>query len=52
MRSLLLSRRDLDFLLYEWLDVESLTTRERKSEHDRDTYEAPLDQDTHVATQN
>ncbi len=25
MQSKLLSRRDLDFLLYEWLNVESLT---------------------------
>ena len=28
MRSLLLSRRDLDFLLHEWLDVEALTKRD------------------------
>jgi MFS family permease len=29
--SLILSRRDLDFLLHEWLDVESLTKRARGS---------------------
>ena len=51
MRSLLLSRRDLDFLLYEWLDVESLTTRERYAEHDRDTFDAALDLATDVATE-
>ncbi|MGV0739749.1 acyl-CoA dehydrogenase [Mycobacterium syngnathidarum] len=39
----LLSRRDIDFLLYEWLDVESLTRRPRYSEHSRDTFDAVLD---------
>ncbi|WP_341257447.1 MULTISPECIES: acyl-CoA dehydrogenase [Gordonia] len=38
-----LSRRDLDFLLYEWLDVESLTAHGRFSEHSRDTFDAVLD---------
>lgn len=38
-----LSRRDLDFLLYEWLDVESLTRRERFAEHSRETFDAVLD---------
>ncbi|MFC8178986.1 MULTISPECIES: acyl-CoA dehydrogenase [Nocardiaceae] len=38
-----LSRRDLDFLLYEWLDVESLTTRKRFAEHSKDTFDAVLD---------
>ena len=38
-----LSRRDLDFLLYEWLDVESLTARKRFSEHSKDTFDAVLD---------
>ncbi|GEE02930.1 acyl-CoA dehydrogenase [Gordonia spumicola] len=38
-----LSRRDLDFLLYEWLDVESLTSRERFAEHSRETFDAVLD---------
>lgn len=38
-----LSRRDLDFLLYEWLDVESLTSRERFSDHSRETFDAVLD---------
>jgi alkylation response protein AidB-like acyl-CoA dehydrogenase len=40
--SKVLSRRDLDFLLYEWLDVESLTARPRFSEHSRETFDAVL----------
>jgi alkylation response protein AidB-like acyl-CoA dehydrogenase len=39
----LISRRDIDFLLYEWLHVEGLTTRERFAEHSRDTFDAVLD---------
>ena len=40
MKSVLLSRRDLDFLLFEWLRVDELTKRERFTEHSR---EAPSD---------
>ena len=39
---LLLSRRDLEFLLHEWLDVQSLTGRERYAEHGRETFDAVL----------
>ena len=39
---LLLSRRDLDFLLYEWLGVESLAERERYADHSRETFDAFL----------
>jgi len=46
----LLSRRDIDFLLYEWLDVESLTKRERFAEHSRETFDAVLDLSTDIAT--
>ncbi|MEP7090113.1 MAG: acyl-CoA dehydrogenase [Nocardioidaceae bacterium] len=42
-RSLLMSRRDLEFLLYEWLGVETLVARERYAEHDRGTFDAVLD---------
>ncbi len=49
--SLLLSRRDLDFLLYEWLDVELLTKRERYADHSRDTFDAVLDLAEQVATE-
>ncbi|MDP1632691.1 MAG: acyl-CoA dehydrogenase [Caulobacter sp.] len=41
--SLILSRRDMDFLLFEWLDVEGLLTRPRYAEHDRETLNAVLD---------
>jgi alkylation response protein AidB-like acyl-CoA dehydrogenase len=51
MPSPLLSRRDLDFLLYEWLDVEALTKRERHAEHSRDTFDAVLDLSEQVAAE-
>jgi alkylation response protein AidB-like acyl-CoA dehydrogenase len=38
-----MSRRDLDFLLYEWLDVVELTKDEYFAEHSRDTFDAVLD---------
>jgi hypothetical protein len=50
MRSTLLSRRDLDFLLYEWLDVEGLTARERFADHSRETFDGVLDLCEQVAT--
>jgi alkylation response protein AidB-like acyl-CoA dehydrogenase len=43
MKSLLLSRRDLDFLLYEWLRVDELTARPRFAEHTRETFDGVLD---------
>ncbi len=43
MRSQLISRRDLDFLLYEWLRVEELTARPRFGEHSRQTFDGFLD---------
>ncbi|GAA1605250.1 acyl-CoA dehydrogenase [Actinoplanes couchii] len=43
------SRRDLDFLLYEWLDVEALTTRDRFAEHSRETFDAFLDVSQQIA---
>ena len=50
MQSRILSRRDLDFLLYEWLDVESLTQRERFTDHSRETFNAALDTCEQIAT--
>ena len=47
--SLLLSQRDLDFLLYEWLDVEQLTARERFAEHSRETFDGALELSAVVA---
>jgi alkylation response protein AidB-like acyl-CoA dehydrogenase len=43
MTSLLLSRRDVEFLLYEWLQVERLTARTRFSGHSRETFDSALD---------
>ena len=51
MDSLLLSRRDLQFLLYEWLDVESLTLAERYADHSRETFDAALDTCERIATE-
>ncbi|MCW4385563.1 acyl-CoA dehydrogenase [Salinibacterium sp. SYSU T00001] len=45
-----LSRRDLEFLLYEWLDIESLTQRERFAEHSRETFDAVLELSAEIAT--
>lgn len=38
-----LNRRDLDFLLFDWLKVEDLLDRPRFAEHSRDTLSATLD---------
>ncbi|KAF1708142.1 acyl-CoA dehydrogenase [Pseudoxanthomonas sacheonensis] len=51
MDSLLLSRRDLQFLLYEWLDVESLIRAERYADHSRETFDAALDTCERIATE-
>ena len=49
MKSKLLNRRDLDFILYELLDVESLTKRPRFAEHSRETFDAALDTAAKIA---
>ena len=50
MKSTLLSRRDLDFLLYEWLRVDELTKRPRFAEHSRETFDGVLDLCEQLAT--
>ncbi|WP_205875619.1 acyl-CoA dehydrogenase [Mycobacterium camsae] len=50
MASNLLSRRDLDFLLFEWLRVDELPARERFAEHSRETFSALLDLCEELAT--
>ena len=45
-----LSRRDVDFLLYEWLDVVQLTKRDHFAEHSRDTFDAVIDLSADIAT--
>jgi alkylation response protein AidB-like acyl-CoA dehydrogenase len=49
MSSLLLSRRDVDFLLFEWLDVTRLTERSTFAEHSRQTFDAALDTYSEIA---
>ncbi|MFX1674785.1 acyl-CoA dehydrogenase [Paraburkholderia sp. A2WS-5] len=48
--SLILSRRDLNFLLYEWLDVEALTRIPRYADHTRETFDAALETCEKIAT--
>ena len=36
-------RNTIDFLLYQWLDVTSLTQRERFADHSRETFDAVFD---------
>jgi alkylation response protein AidB-like acyl-CoA dehydrogenase len=49
--SILLSRADLDFLLYDWLKIEELTARERYADHSRETFDATLDLAEAIATE-
>ncbi len=51
MASTILSRRDLEFLLYEWLDVTALTSRPRFREHSRETFDALLELSAEIATE-
>jgi butyryl-CoA dehydrogenase len=51
MDSKLLSRRDLEFLLHEWLAVESLCERPRYADHGRETFDAALDTAERIATE-
>jgi alkylation response protein AidB-like acyl-CoA dehydrogenase len=49
--SVIVSRRDVDFLLHEWLDVTALTSRPRYAEHSRETFDAVLDLAEELATE-
>ncbi|MFE3193227.1 acyl-CoA dehydrogenase [Nocardia sp. NPDC059240] len=40
--SVIMSARDLEFLLYDWLDVTALTGRERFADHSRETFDQVL----------
>lgn len=51
MNSLILSSRDIEFLLFEWLNVGDLTSRTRYAEHSRQTFDAVLDLAEVIATQ-
>ena len=48
--SKILSARDIEFLLYEWLDAESLTDRPRYADHSRETFDAALKTSEQIAT--
>lgn len=50
MKSTIMSRRDLDFLLFEWLGVDQLTKRPRFAEHSRETFSDVLDLCEELAT--
>ncbi|RDI61384.1 acyl-CoA dehydrogenase [Nocardia pseudobrasiliensis] len=43
MASLIMSARDLEFLLHEWLDVSRFTDRDRYREHSRETFDQVLE---------
>lgn len=47
--SLLMSRRDLAFLLYDWLDADALVALPRYAEHSRETFDAVLDTSERIA---
>ncbi|MBR8185106.1 acyl-CoA dehydrogenase [Burkholderia ambifaria] len=47
--SLLMSRRDLAFLLYDWLDADALGALARYAEHNRETFDAVLDTSERIA---
>jgi alkylation response protein AidB-like acyl-CoA dehydrogenase len=51
VRSLILSPRDIEFLLHEWLQVETLTKRPRYAEHSRETFDAVLELAEEIATE-
>jgi len=51
MQSKILPRRDLEFLLYEFLDVAALTARPRYADHTRETFDAALDTCERMATE-
>ncbi|WER44461.1 acyl-CoA dehydrogenase [Cupriavidus sp. WKF15] len=48
--SLILSRRDLNFVLYEWLKAEELSHIPRYADHSRETFDAALDTCEKIAT--
>jgi alkylation response protein AidB-like acyl-CoA dehydrogenase len=49
--SLILNRRDIEFLLYEWLQVEQLCDLPRYADHNRETFDAVLDLCEQIATE-
>jgi alkylation response protein AidB-like acyl-CoA dehydrogenase len=48
-QELILNRRDLDFMMYEWLDAEALTSHPRFADHSRETFDAVMDLSAQIA---
>ncbi len=48
---MLVNRRDLDFLLYELLEIDQLAKRPRFADHSRETFTAALDTAEQIATE-
>ncbi len=51
MAARLLSRRDVEFMLFDWLEVERLAARPRFADHGRETFCAALDTAEQIATE-
>lgn len=51
MESKIVSQRDIEFLLYEWLNVERLCERPRFADHGRETFDAALRTAAQMATE-
>jgi len=49
--STILARRDLSFLLYEWLDIERLSQRDRFADHTREVYDDVLELAERIASE-
>lgn len=49
--SRLLNRRDVEFMLYDWLDVEALAQRPRFADHSRETFGAAIDSAEQMASE-
>lgn len=50
MSSLILSRQDIDFLLFDWLEVHNLTDRQRYEDHSKETFSSALDTYASIAS--
>jgi len=48
-QELILNRQDLDFMMYEWLDAEALTSHPRFADHTRETFDAVMDLSAQIA---
>ena len=47
----LINLRDLQFVLYELLEVEALSSRARYADHSRETFDAAIDTARKIATE-